>query len=119
MLIKNDDVLKVLGKKIKQARLSKKFTQEYVAENVDISIDLLRNIENGRNIGSKLNNFNIHIQPLNLCNFLSISPNFLFSELLTYKEDTLDTFLTSSIKSISKDDKELLKQIIIHIDRNY
>ena len=112
MLIKNDDVLKVLGKKIKQARLSKKFTQEYVAENVDISIDLLRNIENGRNIGSVPT-------LLNLYNFLSISPNFLFSELLTYKEDTLDTFLTSSIKSISKDDKELLKQIIIHIDRNY
>ena len=103
MLIKNDDVLKVLGKKIKQ---------EYVAENVDISIDLLRNIENGRNIGSVPT-------LLNLCNFLSISPNFLFSELLTYKEDTLDTFLSSSIKSISKDDKELLKQIIIHIDRNY
>ena len=112
MLIKNDDVLKVLGKKIKQARLSKKFTQEYVAENVDISIDLLRNIENVRNIGSVPT-------LLNLCNFLSISPNFLFSELLTYKEDTLDTFLSSSIKSISKDDKELLKQIIIHIDRNY
>ena len=112
MLIKNDDVLKILGKKIKQARLSKKFTQEYVAENVDISIDLLRNIENGRNIGSIPT-------LLNLCNFLSISPNFLFSELLTYKEDTLDTFLSSSIKSISKDDKELLKQIIIHIDRNY
>ena len=92
MLIKNDDVLKVLGKKIKQARLSKKFTQEYVAENVDISIDLLRNIENGRNIGSVPT-------LLNLCNFLSISPNFLFSELLTYKEDTLDTFLSSSIKS--------------------
>ena len=112
MLIKNDDVLKVLGKKIKQARLSKKFTQEYVAENVDISIDLLRTIEKGRNIGSVPT-------LLNLCNFLSISPNFLFSELLTYKEDTLDTFLSSSIKSISKDDKELLKQIIIHIDRNY
>ena len=112
MLIKNDDVLKVLGKKIKQARLSKKFTQEYVAEIVDISIDLLRNIENGRNIGSVPT-------LLNLCNFLSVSPNFLFSELLTYKEDTLDTFLSSSIKSISKDDKELLKQIIIHIDRNY
>ena len=73
---------------------------------------MLRNIENGRNIGSVPT-------LLNLCNFLSISPNFLFSELLTYKEDTLDTFLSSSIKSISKDDKELLKQIIIHIDRNY
>ena len=112
MLIKNDDVLRVLGKKIKQSRLSKKFTQEIVAENVDISIDLLRNIENGRNIGSVPT-------LLNLCNFLSISPNFLFSELLTFKEDTLDTFLSSSIKNISKEDKELLKRIIIHIDKNY
>ena len=112
MLIKNDDVLRVLGKKIKQSRLSKKFTQEFVAENVDISIDLLRNIENGRNIGSVPT-------LLNLCNFLSISPNFLFSELLTFKEDTLDTFLSSSIKNISKEDKELLKRIIIHIDKNY
>ena len=52
LLIKNDDVLKILGKKIKQTRLSQKYTQEYVAESIDISIDLLRNIENGRNIGS-------------------------------------------------------------------
>ena len=112
MLIKNDDVLKVLGKKIKQSRLSKKYTQEYVAESIDISIDLLRNLENGRNISSVPT-------LLNLCNFLNISPNFLFSELLTFKEDTLDTFLSSTIKSISNDDKELLKQIIIHIDKNY
>ena len=112
MLIKNDDVLKVLGKKIKQSRLSKKYTQEYVAESIDISIDLLRNLENSRNIGSVPT-------LLNLCNFLNISPNFLFSELLTFKEDTLDTFLSSTIKSISNDDKELLKQIIIHIDKNY
>ena len=106
MLIKNDDVLKVLGKKIKQSRLSKKYTQEYVAESIDISIDLLRNLENGRNIGSVPT-------LLNLCNFLNISPNFLFSELLTFKEDTLDTFLSSTIKSISNDDKELLKQYML------
>ena len=112
MLIKNDDVLKVLGKKIKQTRLSKKYTQEYVSENIDISIDLLRNIENGRNIGSIPT-------LLNLCNFLNISPNFLFSELLTFREDTLDTFLISTIKNISQEDIELLKQIIIHIDKNY
>ena len=112
LLIKNEDILQILGKNLKQARKDLKYTQEFVSEGVNISIDLLRNIENGRNVGSVPT-------LLNLCNFLSISPNFLFSELLTYKEDTLDTFLTSSIKSISKDDKELLKQIIIHIDRNY
>lgn len=112
MLIKNEDILQILGKNLKQARKDLKYTQEFVSEGVNISIDLLRNIENGRNVGSVPT-------LLNLCNFLNISPNFLFSELLTFKEDTLDTFLSSTIKSISNDDKELLKQIIIHIDKNY
>ena len=112
MLITNSDVINVLGEKLKKARKKLKYTQEYVAENVDISIDLLRNIENGRNIGSVPT-------LLNLCNFLKISPNTLFSELLDFKEDTLDSTLLEQIKSISKKDKEILKSIIIHIDKNY
>ena len=112
MLITNSDVINVLGEKLKKARKKLKYTQEYVAENVDISIDLLRNIENGRNIGSVPT-------LLNLCNFLKISPNTLFSELLDFKEDTLDSTLLEQIKSISKKDKETLKNIIIHIDKNY
>lgn len=62
MLITNTDVLNVLGRKLKRARKNLKYTQEYVTANVDISIDLLRNIENGRNIGSVPT-------LLNLCNF--------------------------------------------------
>lgn len=112
MLITSNDVLKTIGKKIKNTRLSLKFTQEYVSENIEISIDLLRNIENGRNIGSIPT-------LLNLCNFLKISPNYLFSDLLDFQEDTLDTKLTSYINKLSKEDKELLKEIIIHIDKNY
>ena len=112
MLITNSDVINVLGEKLKKARKKLKYTQEYVAENVDISIDLLRNIENGRNIGSVPT-------LLNLCNFLKISPNTLFGELLDFKEDTFDSTLLEQIKSISKKDKEILKSIIIHIDKNY
>lgn len=115
MLILNTDVLNILGKKIKKARKSLKYTQEYVAENIDISIDLLRNIENGRNIGSVPT-------LLNLCNFLKISPNTLFSELLNINEfsnDTLDTILIKQFQKLSKKDKETLKNIIIHIDKNY
>lgn len=112
MLITNSDVINVLGEKLKKARKKLKYTQEYVAENVDISIDLLRNIENGRNIGSVPT-------LLNLCNFLKISPNTLFSELLDFKENTLDSTLLEQIKSISKKDKDTLKNIIIHIDKNY
>ena len=73
-MVTSDDVLRTIGYKIKQARLSKKFTQDFVAENIDISTDLLRNIENCRNIGSIPT-------LLNICNFLEISPNYLFSEL--------------------------------------
>lgn len=112
MLITSEDVLKTIGNKIKQVRLSNKYTQEYVAENIDISTDLLRNIENGRNIGSLPT-------LLNLCNFLKITPNYLFAELLTFEENTLDTDLKTYFKSLSAETKSTLKEIIIHIDKNY
>ena len=112
LLVTSEDILKTIGNKIKKIRLSKRYTQEYVSENIDISTDLLRNIENGRNIGSLPT-------LLNICNFLEISPNFLFAELLTFKEDTLDTKLISYISCLSSEDKDILKKIILHIDRNY
>ncbi len=112
MLITGNDVLQVLGCRLKKARTDKKLTQDFVAENVNISTDLLRNIENGRNIGSIPT-------LLNLCNFLEITPDTLFEPLLTTEKQTLDTSLTQYISSISKEDKEVLKKIIIHIDKNY
>lgn len=112
MLITGNDVLQVLGCRLKKARTDKKLTQDFVAENVNISTDLLRNIENGRNIGSIPT-------LLNLCNFLEITPDTLFEPLLTTEKQTLDTSLTKYISSISKEDKEVLKKIIIHIDKNY
>ena len=42
LLITSDDVLNTIGHKIKQARLSKKYTQDYVSENINISKDLDR-----------------------------------------------------------------------------
>ena len=112
MILTNQDVLNVLGKKLKKARKNLKYTQEYVAEGVDISIDLLRNIENGRNIGSVPT-------LLNLCNFLKISPNTLFSEILDFKEETLDTVLLEQFKELPKKSRTILKNIIIQLDKNY
>ena len=102
MLITSEDVLRTIGDKIKQARTQQKYTQEYVSENINISTDLLRNIENGRNIGSIPT-------LLNICNFLKVSPNYLFSELLTFKEDTLDSNLDTYIKQIPDKKKKFLK----------
>lgn len=112
LLITSDDILKTIGTKIKKARLEKKFTQEFIAENINISPDLLRNIENGRNIGSLPT-------LLNICNFLELSPNFLFSDLLTFKVNSLNTILVDYISKFSVEDKQILKNIIIHLDKNY
>ena len=86
LLLDGKDVAKILGPNIKKARLKRGYTQEFLAEKINISIDLLRNIENSRNVGS--------IQTLlNLCNFLEITPNAMFENLYTTMDDTLDTTL--------------------------
>ena len=105
MLITSNDVLEVLGKNLKIARKNKKLTQEFVAEKVNISADLLRNIENGRNIGSIPT-------LLNLCNFLEITPDDLFRPLLTTEKETLDTTLIKHLSAISKEDKETLNKLL-------
>ena len=112
MLITNKDVLQILGKNLKQARKNLKYTQEFVSESVSISIDLLRNIENGRNVGSVPT-------LLNLCNFLKISPNKLFEGLLNFKEETLDSSLQEYLKAFSPNDKKVFRDISSHIDKNY
>ena len=112
MLIKNTDVLKTLGPNLKKARISKGYTQDFVAENVEISTDLLRNIENGRNIGSLPT-------LLNLCNFLEITPNYLFLDLIKKDSCNLDDNLKNYFSNMNSQNKELLKQIIIYLDKNY
>lgn len=112
LLVNNEDILKVLGKNIKKVRKEKGYTQDYVAEQINVSTDLLRSIENGRNIRSITT-------LLNICNFLQVSPNTLFAELLDFKEETLDSSLLNLTNQLSKEDKNILKEIIIHIDKNY
>lgn len=112
LIIKNEDILKTIGSKIKKARLDHKYTQNALAEKIDISTDLLRNIENGRNIGSIAT-------LINLCNALEITTDFLFSDLLVNKDKSIDNSLYSLIEQISPKDKDILKQIIIHLDKKY
>ena len=111
MLITSKDILKIIGKKIKETRKDKRYTQDYVAEEIDISTDLLRNIENGRNIGSIPT-------LLNICNILGITPNELFYELLKNKEKVLDDKLYKEFQELSLKDKELIQTLMLHIKKN-
>ena len=110
--LNSEDISKSISKKIKTVRLSKGLTQEALAESIEVSTDLLRNIENSRNIGSITT-------LLNLCNALEITPNFLFADLISNSQDDYDSTLYSLFNKITYKDKEIIKQIINHIDKKY
>ena len=111
MPIKNKDILKVIGSRIQEARNKKGYTQEYVAEKIDKSIDILRSIENGRSVGS--------VETLlNICNILEITLDYIFIDLLDKKGEILDNKLYGDFQELTLKQKELLNVIIEHMKKN-
>lgn len=111
MILKNEDILNYMGKKIKEARLAKKYTQDITAEKADISTDLLRNIENGRNMGSLLT-------VLNICNALETTPNDIFEDLLVNKNKVLDKKLYSEFQELTINEKGLIRTLMTYVKKN-
>ena len=109
-IIKQKDILKAIGSKIQDARKEKGYTQEYVAEKIDKSVDILRSIENGRSVGS--------VETLiNICNILEITLDYIFSDLLDKKNEILDNKLYSDFQKLSIEQKELINAMIEHMNK--
>lgn len=110
-VIKKKDILDVIGAKIQQARKEKGYTQEYVAEKIEKSVDILRSIENGRSVGS--------VETLlNICNLLGITLDYVFSDLLDKKEEILDNKLYKNFQGLNLKEKELINVMIEYINKN-
>lgn len=109
-VIKKKDILKVIGTKIQQARREKGYTQEYVAEKIEKSVDILRSIENGRSVGS--------VETLlNICNLLGITLDYVFSDLLDKKEEILNNKLYKNFQELNLKEKELINVMIEYINK--
>ena len=108
-VIKKDDILKVIGKKIKEAREDKGYTQEFVSEKIDKSVDTFRGIENGRSVGSLPT-------LINICNLLDITLDEIFYDLLYKKETILDKKLYEDFQKLNLDEKELVEDMIKHMN---
>lgn len=107
-IIKQKDILKAIGSKIQEARREKGYTQEYVAEKIDKSVDILRSIENGRSVGS--------VETLlNICNVLEITSDYIFADLLDKKNEILDNKLYSDFQKLNIEQKELINTMINHM----
>lgn len=109
-VIKNEDILKVIGIKVQNARKSKNYTQEYVAEEIQKSVDILRNIENGRSVGSVST-------LLNICNVLGITLDYIFYDLLDKKSEILDKKLYEDFQELDLDQKILVRVIIENMNK--
>lgn len=109
--IKNKDILKTIGCKIQEARKYKGYTQEYVAEQIDKSVDTYRGIENGRSVGS-LESL------LNICNVLEITLDYIFADLLNKKGEILDNKLYEDFQKLDLKEKGIINNMIEYLKKN-
>lgn len=79
----------IMGERLKKARLSKKLTQEDLAEEMDVSVAFLSRIERGKSP--------INLKRLNqLCSLLDISEGYILSGI----SNNSDSYLAEDFKSI-------------------
>lgn len=100
----DEKIRKALGKNIKNARLNLNLTQDELSENIDISTQLLKDIEGGRRFGS-MNTF------IKICLALKTTPNNMLYEIFKEYED-YDKNLVLKINTLSDRDKRLIKVLM-------
>ncbi len=104
MNLKDENIKTTLGNNLKKIRLNQKLTQEQLAEKINISTQLLKDIEAGRKLGS-LNTF------VNICIALNEMPNSLLYELFINRIKDAEN-LTSKINILSERDKKIVENLI-------
>lgn len=104
----------VIGQRIKQARLAKNYTQEDLAEKVDISVAFLSRVERG--------NSHINLKRLNqICGLLDVSEGYVLNGASSNQANYLDKEFAELIKSCSPEKQKLIyniAQVIAENDEN-
>ena len=95
---------KLMGERLKKARIEKGYTQEKLAEILKVSIAYVSRIETGKT--------NINLKRLNeLCGILDTTESYILDGASSSSEDYLNNELGLLLKDFSASDKELLYQI--------
>lgn len=81
--MKSDEMSKIIGKRIQSARLLKGLTQEQLSEACNVSTNHISSVETGNSNCS----FSLMIS---ICNTLDITPNFMFSDFFSSKNDSVE-----------------------------
>lgn len=94
-----------ISQKLKELRLSKNLTQEYVANVADVNTSHICNIENNR--------VKVSLSTLvQICNALDVSVDYILSNEYTHPDSALEQEILRELSHCSKEDKEKILKII-------
>ena len=98
-----------IGKYLKMIRKSNGYTQEKLAESIDVSVRYISDIEQDRSMPS----FEVLIR---ICNIFKISLDQIFSEYLKVKKNKSLEYSLAGYEKLSKQDKKTINHLITYFN---
>ncbi len=94
----------IIGSRIRQARLAKNYTQEDLAEQLDISVAFLSRVERG--------NSQINLKRLNqICGLLDVTEGYMLNGAANNSENYLEKEFSEILKNCSPEKQKLIYNV--------
>ncbi len=107
--MKKSSIIRI-GKNIQQIRKSNGYTQEKLAENIEVSVRYVSDIEQDRAKPS----YEVLIR---ICNLFHVTLDQIFSEYLNVKENKSLEYSIAGYEKLSKQDKKTIEHLIIYFNQ--
>ena len=107
--MKKTSLIKI-GKNIQKIRKSNGYTQEKLAEEIEVSVRYISDIEQDKSKPS----YEVLIK---ICNVFQISLDQVFSEYLNIKENKSMEYYLAGFDKLSKKDKETIENLIMYFNK--
>lgn len=108
--MKKKSVIKI-GKNIQKIRKSNGYTQEKLAEAVEVSVRYISDIEQDK---AKPSYENL----IKICNAFQVSLDQIFSEYINTKENKSMEYSLAGFDKLSKKDKETIENLIMYFNKS-
>ena len=95
----------IIGNRIKKARIAKNYTQEELAEQLDVSVAFLSRVERG--------NSKINLKRLNqICGFLDVSESYMLTGVASNESNYLDKEFAELLKQCPPEKQRMIYDIV-------
>ncbi len=100
-----------IGKNLQQIRKSNGYTQEKLAENIEVSVRYISDIEQDRAKPS----YEILIR---ICNLFQVTLDQIFNEYLTAKQNKSLEYSLAGYEKLRKEDKQTIEHLITYFNKS-